>query len=503
MALADLWARCLIGLGLCFHPAAGSAQAVDAKVVAAAPALIGAEAARADLRALYAGLQSAQYALYARTSKTALDRAFRETLLALDHPMPRAEVQARFQRFVARVRIAHTRIAFPAAAYGSYTEAGGKIFPLDVRIDAGRVYVVGNRSGRADIAVGDEIVRIDGKRMPELLARLGRNVSADTPYLAHSIIEYRLPGYLWLEYGARDDFDVMVRRTDGSARNIRLASRTPAEIAVAGPAPQTDPPRAAKMLPGAIAYLRPGPFYNLDPAANPWDTKDFVAFVDTAFGSFIAAKATTLVIDLRNNPGGDSSFSDPMVAWFASRPFRFVSDFRIRISAETIAANRSRLAAATKDGVVDQVSPRLASLYTTAVPGSIRSFPVALTPPRTGLRFAGSVYLLIDRYSYSNTVNVAAIVQDYRFGTILGEETTDLATTYGAMESFTLPRTGISVGYAKAMLIRPNGSLVPRGIVPDIALRAPIGANGDAMLDSALVVIRARERARGYRHASR
>jgi len=79
---------------------------------------------------------------------------------------------------------------------------------------------------------------------------------------------------------------------------------------------------------------------------------------------------------------------------------------------------------------------------------------VPAVAPREGERFTGKVFVLIDRYSYSNAVNVAALVQDYKFGTVIGEETADMATTYGAMEQFTLPLTGLSVGYAKAYLIR-------------------------------------------------
>ena len=69
---------------------------------------------------------------------------------------------------------------------------------------------------------------------------------------------------------------------------------------------------------------------------------------------------------------------------------------------------------------------------------------------------------------------MAAILQDYRFGTILGEETSDLATTYGAMESFTLPRTKIEVAYPKALILRPSGDPVARGVVPDLAIPRPI-----------------------------
>lgn len=48
-------------------------------------------------------------------------------------------------------------------------------------------------------------------------------------------------------------------------------------------------------------------------------------------------------IDLRDNPGGDNSFSDGMLAWIAGRPFRFSPGFEIRVSEATVASNQARL----------------------------------------------------------------------------------------------------------------------------------------------------------------
>lgn len=84
---------------------------------------------------------------------------------------------------------------------------------------------------------------------------------------------------------------------------------------------------------------------------------------------------------------------------------------------------------------------------------------------------------------------VAALAQDYRFATILGEETSDLATTYGAMEQFDLSRTGVSVGFPKAHIIRPSGGTVARGVIPDIAIEAPIIETAeDSVLSRALQI---------------
>jgi C-terminal processing protease CtpA/Prc len=130
-------------------------------------------------------------------------------------------------------------------------------------------------------------------------------------------------------------------------------------------------------------------------------------------------------------------------------------------------------------------------MYANAKPGDVVDFEMPLAQPRPEERFLGKVFVLIDRQSYSNAVAVAALVQDYKFGTILGEETSDMATTYGAMEKFKLPKTGIAVGYPKARIVRPNGDLRARGVTPDIPIRIPaVETPADEVLQQAVAIAR-------------
>jgi C-terminal processing protease CtpA/Prc len=196
-----------------------------------------------------------------------------------------------------------------------------------------------------------------------------------------------------------------------------------------------------------------------------------------------------LIIDLRANPGGDNLFSDMMIAWFADKPFRFFSQFKVRVSPESTKANADRIR--NDAAAAGPVSRQYAEMYAKARPGEIVDFEMPLAQPRKDERFRGKVFLLIDRQSYSNTVAVAALVQDYKFGTVLGEETSDMATTYGAMEKFTLPKTGIVVCYPKAHIIRPNGDLRSRGVTPDIAIPIPaVETPADEVLQRAVVIAR-------------
>lgn len=455
---------------------------------------------QADFAALYRGLQSAHYDLYAFTPKSRLDRSYRQHLATLNRPMTLFEVKTRFELFAAEVRMGHTRVDFPSEVWKDYRKGDGKAFPLDIRVVDGRTYVAGNQSGLDTIARGDEIVRLNGEPMSRWLDRTEHHVSAETPYMAHSLMEYDFPIYLWVELGNVEGFDLAIRKAGGKLVRVRVPARTSAEMkAFAAAQPPMlaldEPLRDARILDGGVGggvgYLRPGPFYNAQAkvAADEWDVSGFRTFIDEAFHKFNTAGTERLIIDLRGNPGGDNLFSDVMVAWFADRPFRFFSQFKVRVSPESVAANQERI---EHDAVAaGPVSRQYADLYARSHTGAIVDFDVAYAQPRQGERYTGKVFLLVDRQSYSNTVAVAALVQDYRFGTVLGEETSDMATTYGAMERFTLPHTGIAVGFPKARIVRPNGDLRSRGVTPDIRIDIPVVQTiADEVLRQAVAIAR-------------
>ncbi len=483
---------------LCGGPAA--AAAVRQEPAATPDAVFGVQDLRADFADMYRRLQGAHFDLFAFESKAALDQAFETESAALDRPMTRAEAERRFQLFLARVHMGHTRVQSSDADWAAYRSAGGKAFPLQVRVVARRLYVVRNGRGLDDIRAGDEIREIDGQTAAAWIARAGRHLSAETPYMAGALMEFSFPRLVWLEVGPRDAFDLVLARA-GERLRVRTPARTRREAAafLESQPPALDlsePLREAKMLDGGLAYLRPGPFYNAEAQAEAdmFDERAFVAFIDAAFEDFLVRDAKVLLIDLRDNPGGDNSFSDPMLAWLADRPFRFFSEFKVKVSPEAAAANQARLDHDPTS--IDGVTGLYARLYGAASPGDIVDLDLPFAQPRSGRRFEGAVYLLINRHSYSNAVTVAAIAQDYGLGVVMGEATSDMATTYGAMESFTLERTGVVVGFPKAHIVRPNGDRRSRGVDPDVILPSPLAqTSADEVLQAALAAVRARETA--------
>jgi C-terminal processing protease CtpA/Prc len=443
---------------------------------------------RADFDALYDGLQEAHYDLFAETPKALLDQRHAEMRAGFDRSMSRVEMEIEFQRFIALARHGHARIDAPYGEFSAHLGAGGRIFPVELRVRGGALYAAESGGG---LQAGDEILAVGDLSAALFMTRLTRNLSAETPRLAHTLVERIGQVLFWIEFGAPEQVAITVRR-DGERRRLEVNLLTLEALRANTAAPAFSlEGRDARMLAPGLAYLRPGPFYNTAEGESVWDNTGFVAYMDQAFESFLDQDADTLLLDLRDNPGGNSSFSDPMLAWFADRPFAFTSDFRVRVSPQTTASNQARL----DDSPVDpgSISTRYAALFATAEDGDVVQFEIEQTAPRDGRRFSGEVYVLVNRYSYSNAVTTAAIVQDYGFGTVIGEGTADMATALGAMERFALPHSGVSVGYPKALIIRPNGETRLHALTPDVELAAPfLRGPEDEMLAAAIAWIEAR-----------
>jgi C-terminal processing protease CtpA/Prc len=441
--------------------------------------------ARAELEALYRSLQSAHYKLYVHRPKSEYDAYFKRISAQLSEPMSKLDLVRAFQPFVAFGRIGHARIEFPVADYIAAARAGGTVLPFDIRVDGSRVFVTHSYLKDSKIKPGVELLAFDDQPIAKVVDDVSRYVSGERPYMVHAQLERFFPRWLWLARGEIRALRVSGRSSNGD-QFVEAINGLPIGEVEPEKSGWTEAlsTREVRMLDAKTAYLRPGAFYNIE-GGESMDAGAFRKFVDDAFGKIKEAKAQSLIIDLRDNPGGDNSFSDPMVAWFASRPFRFSDNFSIKASPE-IRQQFEKQMVDSKDG--DGIIAQMHRAMKGKRDGTVVKIELPKVAPRPD-RFQGRVFLLVNRHSYSNAASLAGMVQDYGFAKVVGEETADLPTSYASSAQFALPASGIEVTYPKGYFVRPNGDRKLKGVVPDFPIPAAVFVDGhDAVLSAAVKI---------------
>ena len=235
-----------------------------------------------------------------------------------------------------------------------------------------------------------------------------------------------------------------------------------------------------------IAYLRPGQFFNSTQRINiqinssVLDNKAFVHFLDSCFIIVHNKNTKDLIIDLRGNPGGAAIFSNPLVAFFATRPFIGASTFKIRTSkinkefwrdvsdTSCLNADIKRQILSRKDGERFEID------------GTRYKYP----PRSDSLRFKGNVYVLINGSAFSQAIEVAAMIQKYKLGKLIGEPTTPLMSANA--RQFKLPNTQLTVNFPEAYY---GDSSMKNGVIPDYYIQDDILTEKDEILDYTIQMI--------------
>jgi len=442
-----------------------------------------------DFKYLYKTLEQTHYNLYVITKKETFEKQFQKTYNSITDSLTVLEITRLFQPFAALSSLAHCNISFPWNIYFDKTnQINARVFPFSLTLLNGHVFITANYSSDTSIQTGDEILSIDGIPVTIKMDEVYDFLSGEGKEIKNTLIDIvTFPRVYWWIYGNVNQYLVQIKHKKGNIKSaiIKSIQASDYEQLAGRNKPVFSLNREFKFI-GDIAYLHPSIFINNQSGGNTseqetFETNEFISFIDSSFREIHKTKSQSLIIDLRGNPGGDNAFSDPMIAYFATKPFSFCSEFNVKTSNITKQF--------WKD-VKDTSLQDLKNQILTKKDGE--TFKVAFQnySPRTdSLRFKGKVYVLIDRYSYSNTVSVAAIVQDYDFGEVIGEPTTDVASSYGATHQFKLPNSQIFVSYPKAFIVRPNGNRTLEGLTPDVIAYDNIFTETDEILDFTLKYI--------------
>jgi C-terminal processing protease CtpA/Prc len=397
----------------------------------------------ADFDTWISGMRALNPDLSIRADMQVLNREAGRIRGELTGPMSRREAWLHFAQLNPYLRDAHGGIQMPdyREALEAHLKAGGHIIPIEVRFAAdGSLRVFTVAPGTGAIAPGDLVLSINGHSADQMVAIMMSLSIGDTPGGQRTWVGRRFAMLFRYLYGDTGQYDVVVQSASGCPLLVRATGGT-----VLPEALQSQPTAQElfgwRILSDNIGYLRVDGFNG--------DMKDALdKLTQTAFAAFKERNVRALIVDVRENGGGDDPlWEQDLVDHFTTKPYVQLSHYVTRITKDN----------ADPGDVIGTIqSADYSKLFT----------PPAVDP----IRFNGPVYILGGPYSYSATIQFMVAAQDFGLARIAGAESNAFSCQTGQVKHIDLPWTGLSAATPIIAYTRPSGHGCKRGVIPDVPI---------------------------------
>lgn len=345
-----------------------------------------------------------------------------------------------------------------------HLQAGGALFPFEVVVDIdGTVRIDADLGGSPSALAGRRIESINGLPATAVAKELLSRVHGDSFRFRAALLSKRWWFFYWKVYGDKAAFDLVLQEPSGI--RLRRAAST-AQPAILDGEEMFDRQFSIELLPDNAALMTIRTF------AWP-EQKEFSDFTQRAFEQMKAAGTRTLIVDVRENGGGDDAmWLQGLLPYFADKPYRWASRYTKKVVRPD--ASKGERLGDVLSGVVDSWEQ-----------------PQFDNP----LRFRGRIYVLVGAATYSSAVLLANTMQDFGFAVIAGEGASVRSAQSGGAQKIDLPNTGLALWSPRFVLTRPSGREEPEWLTPDVPIKDdPL--KPQAMVDAVLQTEAARQRTR-------
>lgn len=435
---------------------------------------------------------------YAAWSKEEFDKAQQCLIDAIGPDTSRATLGRALQSFLSHLRDSHTKASFSSTR-------GELQYPVSFTWLKDTLFLASVAQETDTLFIGARVNSFDGIPAGEVIERFKRYVGYDNIYDARRTVRWYLV-FPALHREARiitsDTLTLELVTREGNSHSYSIVpTKTPQRVVRSKPHPfaeRLDPFYAYRILKDQHAcYFQFNTMYDLRianrlnfpmnilvyPYAWVKGIGYFDSFLEGMFEEMETEGVTKLIVDLRNNGGGSSSYGDQLLYYLGAR-----SD----IQDYSVAIRFSRLYKESwpekYSGYAESYSKKF---HGAQLPDSLivtSDFAEAGTLERnyfsylmdedsefyikpTRHVFKGSVYFLVGEGTYSSAIILSTLIKDNKLFTIVGQPTRGRPSHLGEMLILKLPNSGMGCSISCKQFLRPDvGKLGEDSLYPDVEI---------------------------------
>jgi Peptidase family S41 len=387
-------------------------------------------AMKADFYQLLAQIEKNHPALYDFTGKDEYQVVVQQQFKKISDSAAVTDFYKILLPLVVKIGCGHSQLWLPQWVW---KDSAAGFLPLRLFIEKGRVYVVRNLSSVTGIKMPVEVTGINGTTIPELLDTMnsfistdGNNVSAKRDYLNTSWFN----GLLAIALDFPKEYIIDTKRSSGeSGRQIKLPALNLETYNRLEAWPSSTPKFLIDSLNNTgILTIRSFAYYD--------SVAGFRHFIDSFFAKVKKQHIHSVILDLRDNNGGDPFCSAYLLAYLSRVPVPYYSE--------------------SYEGYGELAKP----------------IPLATN------HFDGDLYTLINGNCFSSTGHLCALMKYHHLGKFIGSETDGTYTCNDNSTYVSLNNTGIQLRIARnSFSVAVKGIPRFKGISPDFPVENTVKDN--------------------------
>ncbi|THU38211.1 hypothetical protein FAM09_16155 [Niastella caeni] len=418
-------------------------------------------------------LEGTYPSLYRFYSKAVMDKFIHNTYQSINKPMTELEYYKLLAPLFDKIGDGHTKF-YMSYDYQNLSAVSIKKLPLQLYITDQQAYILQNYSEEATLIPGTKILSINGKPFSEILTDLMSYLTSDgyNATKKYNNIGQRF-GYLYslLDTGSEDIILETIAAGGKKIEEVKVARLCDKDITknrtARYPASQRNFELSFPVTNAALLTVK-----------TFTDDRAFMKFFDTSFAAIKQKNIPNVIIDLRNNGGGNDYNGAYLFSYLTSKPFKYYSRFETAVSADPHSVDSIPCCISHEDlnflneiSVPDSAGVKVIRNYK----ASRQKDPALLHQPAEN-NFKGNVYVLINGGSFSCSSEFCSVADFNSNAIFVGEETGGgyYGNTSNMFRDIILPNTNLrlSIAFIKYLsAVEGSTAEIGRGIMPDYPVK--------------------------------
>ncbi|OEJ99916.1 S41 family peptidase [Roseivirga misakiensis] len=415
-----------------------------------------------DFEVFRGSLEDFHAGLYWYTSKDELDQVFDDVHSTLNDSLSELEFFRKLTFVTSKIRCGHTVIRTSIPTRDHISQAG-KLLPFEIKILNGKMYMLESRiDEELPLKPGMEILKINEYTTDSLLRLVSNVVSGDGFIETNKIkrFERYFPFFYVSRFGPADEYKIDYLDEQGQKKSAQINARLASQL---NPKNSSQKNLKLSFPDNNIALLKVRQFQNWKEGKKNFR---FEKELKDMFQKISTSEVENLVIDMRDNLGGDDNFGLRLFSYLYDQPI-------IEFKEQTLITNKSKYFKYTKE--LNRTKAIFYHMLFTKKGDDSRFYvrhAKTLKPSRPSFpQFSGNVYILINGGTYSTGADFVALMKSYQLATFIGEEVGGAyyGNTSGDLITVKLPHSKLRlilplINYRTN--VKPTEK-IGRGVMPD------------------------------------